>query len=611
MKEIRQLERNAQKKLQELDRRIVHYMVDGLIEDLCESYSEMHEVVDYLRAVQEDILKNVGLFRPDRHATEKAPWLQELPFRKYQVNVIVDNSQLKNAPVVVENNPTYNNLLGAIEKEAQFGALYTDLTMIKAGSLHKANGGYLVIPAEGILKDPYSWDALKRAVRSNKIEIEELAQRLGFLATKSLKPQPIPLNVKVVLIGSPGIYYALYYYDDDFRELFKVKPEFDTHMKCNKENTQDFLSFICTFCNKEKLKHLDSTGASKLMEYSFRLAEDQEKLSTRFGALADLIREANFWAMKENTKYVKESHVKKALEEKVYRSNLMQDHIQEAIARGILLIDTDGKKTGQTNGLSVASLGDYTFSRPSRITASVGAGREGIVDIEREVKLGGPIHSKGVLILNGYLLKKYAWDKPLTLEARLVFEQSYGGIEGDSASSTELYTILSALSDLPIKQGIAVTGSVNQNGEVQAIGGVNEKIEGFFDVCKAKKLTGEQGVIIPESNVKNLMLREDVVKAVNQKKFRIWSVKTIDEGIEILTGVPAGSRSKDNKFPEGTVNYLVDKRLKEFTKSLKKISEKESRAKKSKEWIFSNSALLFLLSKLHTRSCKLYNQDSP
>jgi lon-related putative ATP-dependent protease len=583
MKEIRALEKLAQERLTELDRQVTLYMVGGLIDDLREKYRELPEVLEYLDALQKDILENIELFKGEQKSEgELPPWAKELPFRKYSVNVLVDNSKQQGAPVVVELNPVYHNLFGRIEKETQFGALYTDFTMIKAGSLHRANGGYLVLPIEDVLRSLLSWDGLKRALRSREIFIEELGERLGFIATKSLRPQPIPLDVKVVLVGHPIFYYLLHAYDEEFPELFKVKADFDTRMDASAENIKDFLKFLCTFCQKERLKHLDNTAVAKLLEHAARLAEDQQKLSTHFGAIADIIREANYWALQEGSSHIRARHVQRALDEKVYRSNLIQERIQEMIARGTLLIDTEGQAVGQVNGLSVINLGDYTFGKPSRITASVGAGREGIIDIEREVELGGPIHSKGVLILSGYLAQKYAQDKPLTLTAKLVFEQSYEGVEGDSASSAELYALLSALSGVPIKQGIAVTGSVNQHGEVQAIGGVNEKIEGFFDVCKIKGLTGEQGVLIPKSNVQNLMLREDIVEAVRAKKFHIWAVSTIDEGIEILTGVPAGERGRDGKFPEGTINYLVDQRLREFAECLKEISEDTKRPRRAR-----------------------------
>ncbi|MDH4292316.1 MAG: Lon protease family protein, partial [Dehalococcoidia bacterium] len=456
---------------------------------------------------------------------------------------------------------------------AQFGVLTTDFTMIRPGSLHKANGGYLVLPVEELLQNIFSWDGLKRALKNKQVVIEEAGERLGFITTKGLRPEPIPLSIKVVLIGNPLLYQMLYSMDKDFKELFKVKADFDTTMDRTQENMQKYAAFICTFCGKENLRHLEASAVAKTIEYASRLAEDQEKLSTRFADIADIVREANFYALQENSEYVTADHVKKAIEEKIYRSNLIQKKIQEMMERNILLIDTDGEIVGQVNGLTVMSLGDFSFGAPSRVTASIGLGREGIIDIQREAKLAGPIHTKGVLILSGYLAEKYAQDKPLSLSARLVFEQSYGMVEGDSASSTELYGILSALSGIPIKQNIAVTGSVNQKGEVQAIGGVNEKIEGFFEVCKTKGLTGIQGVLIPESNVENLMLKEEVVDAVKAGKFHIYPVKTIDEGIEILAGVKAGARRPDGTFEEGTVNYRVDKRLKEMAEKIKEFPE--------------------------------------
>ena len=572
MKEVRKLERTAREKVRQLDAEVALFVVGGLLEDLLEKYQGFPEVEAYLKDVREDITRNVDQFRtpqqPQQAMPFPAPWMQELPFRKYQVNVVVDNSDRQGAPVVIELNPTYNNLFGRMEKETQFGVLHTDFTLIKAGSLHQANGGYLVLPVEEVLRNLFAWDGLKRALRNREIAIEEMGERLGFMATKSMRPEPIPLDVKVVLIGTPLLYHLLYAVDEDFNELFKVKAHFDTRMARTDENLQDYIAFMCTLCTKEGLRHLDREAVAKMVEHGSRLAEDQEKLSTRFADLADVLREANYRAVKEGSPHITGKHVREAIEARIYRSNLIEEHIREMIARGTLLIDTEGAVVGQVNGLSVIDLGDYAFGKPSRITASVALGRAGVVDIEREVKLGGPIHSKGVMILSGYLSQKYAQDKPLTLSARLVFEQSYEGVEGDSASSTELYALLSALSGLPIKQGIAVTGSVNQHGEIQAIGGVNQKIEGFFDVCRVKGLTGEQGVMIPAANVQHLMLREDVVEAVRQGQFHIWAVRTVDEGIELLTGVPAGERGPDGRFPEGTVNYLVDERLREMARAL-------------------------------------------
>jgi lon-related putative ATP-dependent protease len=401
------------------------------------------------------------------------------------------------------------------------------------------------------------------------MSLEEPEERYGFLSIKTLKPQPIPLTAKIILIGDPYLYQMMFSLDPDFRELFKIKAEFDTTMPRTEEKVQLYAAFVCALCEREGLRHLDGGGLAKLIEYSSRIVEDQYKLSTQFSAIADIIREANFYAEQDNAEFITATHVTKAIEEKIYRSKLVQEKIQEMIARGFFLIDTHEQKVGQVNGLSVMGLGDFAFGTPSRVTASIGLGREGVIDIEREAKMGGPIHTKGVLILSGFINGKYARDKPLSLSARIVFEQNYGGVEGDSASSTELYCILSALSGLPIKQNLAVTGSVNQKGEVQAIGGVNEKIEGFYEVAKAKGLTGEQGVMIPESNVQNLMLKEEVLDAVKASKFSIYSVKTIDEGIEVLTGTKAGQLKPDGTFEEGSVNYLVDKQLRDMAEKLK------------------------------------------
>lgn len=575
MRQLRALEGKVQQELRKLNRDVAFYAIGHLVTDLKERYKDFSQVIKYIEDLQNDLLENLSQFVKESEPSTplQFPWMKELPFRKYEVNVVVDNSELKGAPVVVELNPTYQNLFGRMEKEAQFGMLTTDFTMIHGGSLHKANGGYLALRVEALLQNPLSWDSLKRALTSGEVTVEEPGERLGFISIKGLKPEPIPLDIKIVLIGNPLLYQMLYIYDMDFIELFKVKADFDTTMDRTEENTLKYAAFVCAFCRKENLKHLDALAVAKVVEYSSRIAEDQMKLSTKFAEIADIIREANFYASQENAEHITANHVKKAIEEKVYRSNLIQDKIQDMIKRNFLLVDTEGKATGQVNGLSVIGLGDFEFGRPSRVTASIGMGREGIIDIEREAKMGGPIHTKGVMILSGYLTEKYAKEKPLSLSARLVFEQSYEGVEGDSASSTELYAILSALSELPIKQNIAVTGSVNQKGEVQAIGGVNEKIEGFYEVCKAKGFTGKQGVLIPESNVQNLMLKEEIVDAVKTGKFHIYQVKSIEEGIEVLTGVEAGTRQADGTFKEKTVNYLVDRRLKNIAEKLKEFPE--------------------------------------
>jgi len=573
LRQVQDIERQGAEAVRDLNHDIALYAIGNLVAELKENYAGVPEIPEYIDAVQNDILENLQTFLGVAEQPEVPPqfqaFIRELPFRKYDVNVVVDNADIKGAPVIVEQNPTFQNLLGKIEKEVQFGIFTTDFTMIRPGSLHMANGGYLVLSVEDLLRNPFSWDGLKTALKTGKAVIEEPGERMGFITAKTIKPEAIPLDIKVTLIGTPMLYQLLYRLDPDFKELFKVKADFDIVMERNNENAGKYADFMCNLIREENLRHLDRDAIARVIEYGSRLAEDQQKLSTRFAAIADLIREANFYAAEERAEQIGRSHITKAIEEKIYRSNLIQKKIEEFIRRGIFLIETEGEKVGQVNGLSVIGLGDFAFGRPSRVTASIGVGREGIVDIEREAALGGPIHTKGVLIINGYLNNNYARDKPLSLSARLVFEQSYEGIEGDSASSTELYALLSALSGLPLKQYLAVTGSVNQKGEVQAIGGVNEKLEGFYEVCKAKGLNGNQGVLIPASNVQNLMLKEEVVEAAKAGKFRIYPVRTIDEGIEILTGVPAGTRREDGTYEEGTVNYLVDRRLGEMAETMR------------------------------------------
>jgi lon-related putative ATP-dependent protease len=579
-KEINDLDAKTVEELKKLRDESVHYAIGGLVNSLDSRYEGLPQVLQHLSEVKDDILDNAEVFTQSE--TEEKPSenqstpleikLSNQAFRRYEVNVIVDNSELKGAPVIAEDNPTATNLLGKIEYESRFGALVTDFTLVKGGSLHRANGGFLVIGIDELLKNQFSYDGLKRALQSGSLQIEDLGQRLGA-STKTPVPQPIPLNVKVILVGDHATYQALYQLDPDFPILFKVKAHFDDSIERNDKNQKTYGSFVHSICERERLAHVEAAALAKIVEYGSRLAEDQTKLSTRFPQIADLIREASFYASQDGSKLVKEAHIKKALDEKVYRSNLLDEKVKEMIQRGIILIDTTGSKVGQANGLSVISLGDFDFGQPSRITASLGLGRKGIIDIERESKLGGQLHTKGVMIISGYLENKYAHDKPLSLSCRLVFEQSYGGVDGDSASSTELYAILSALSELPIKQNLAVTGSVNQEGEVQAIGGVNEKIEGFYQTCKVKGLKGDEGVIIPRSNVQHLMLNEEVVDAVRKGRFHIYPVGTIDEGIEVLTGVKAGRLNKEGAYESGTVHYRANKRLGEMTKTMARLAE--------------------------------------
>ncbi|MCX6649539.1 MAG: AAA family ATPase [Candidatus Bathyarchaeota archaeon] len=578
-RQFRDLDKNAEDAIEKFNKEVATFAMDHLLEALLEKYGNIDEVKDFLGSVKNDILDNLATILTAGQPQQQPalPFLMPSatsdPTSSYKVNLIVDNSELKGAPVIIERSPTQPHVFGLVQKEARFGALITDYTMIRGGSAHKANGGFLVIPVEDLLGDPIAWDSLKKTITSRKLTVEDIAQRLGYVATKTLTPEPIPFDTKVILVGSPDLYYALYQYDRDFREIFKIKADFDTTMERSEENIKMYASFMCTLCTKEKIKHLDNAGIAAVIEYSSRLAEDQDKLSTWFAQVSDIIKEAAYYADEDGSKYTSGKHIEKALEEKVYRSNLIEQKLEKMIEEGTILVDTTGEKVGQINGLSVMGLGDFSFGKPSRITVSVGVGKKGIIDIEREAQMGGPIHTKGVQILSGFLNDRYAKESPLSLTSRLVFEQSYSGVEGDSASSTELYGLLSALSGKPIKQHFAVTGSVNQMGEVQAIGGVNEKLEGYFQLCKTRGLDGKHGVVIPASNVKHLMLKQEVVDAIKAGKFHIYPVSTIDEGIEELTGVPAGTLSKIGKYPEGTINRLVQDRLTEMAKRVKGYSE--------------------------------------
>jgi lon-related putative ATP-dependent protease len=573
-RQLRDLEQAGMEAIEQLNRELSLSAMGHRVASLQDKYAHVEEVHAFIDAVQVDMVGNLPQFMGEVQQPQAAPQFanplaKELAFRKYEVNVIVDNSGTSGAPVVFEQNPTYPNLFGKVEKEFQYGVVTTDFSMIRPGSIHKANGGFLVLPVEDLFRNPFVWDGLKSALKTGKVSIEEPAERMGYITTKSIKPESIPLDLKVVLIGTPMINQILYTQDPDFSELFKVKADFDAAMDRNEENVQKYSAFVCTMCEKYHLKHLERSAMAKIIEYGSRLADDKKKLTTRFSLISDVLREANYYATQDEEGMIDAKHILQAIDERTYRSSLVQEKIREYIRRGVFLIDTEGEEVGQVNGLSVVSLGDIEFGQPSRVTSTVAVGRGGIMDIERESAMGGPTHTKGVLILSGYLASKYAQDKPLSLSARLVFEQNYSGVDGDSASSTELYALLSSLSNLPLKQYLAVTGSVNQKGEVQAIGGVNEKLEGFFGVCKAKGLTGIQGAMIPASNVDNLMLSEEIVEAARAGKFSIYPVKTIDEGIEVLTGVRAGERRSDGTFEEGTVNYLVDKRLREMAETFR------------------------------------------
>ncbi len=567
---IRDLERETKNRLDGIDREVTTSAVDHLIEEVKERYADHALVQAHLDAIREDVIANVDLFRRDQSGAQGQPDPAALlrqgldPFDRYRVNVLIEQKDSGGAPVVVEPHPTCQNLLGRVEHEVHMGALYTNFLMVKGGALHRANGGFLVIEAMELLKQFFAWDQLKRTLKNRQIRIEEPGEQFRFYSTVTLEPESIPLNVKVVLIGSPWLYYLLHTLDPEFQELFKVQAEFSDRVARTPETILTFARLLSTCCKAEGLKAFDRAAVAKLVEHSSRLVEDQERLTTTFSHLLDVAREASFLAERDGHHRVMADDVRRAIDAKIKRSNRLEERLQELITERIILVDTDGAVVGQVNGIAIIALGEYHFGKPSRITARTFLGRGGIIDIEREARMGGRLHSKGVMILSGYLGGRYAQQTPLTLSASLAFEQLYEEVEGDSASSAELYAILSSLSGLPITQGYAVTGSVNQQGVVQAIGGVNAKIEGFFDVCCARGLTGEQGVLIPASNVRHLMLREDVVEAVAAGQFQIYPVHTIDEGIALLTGREAGERSSDGTFPEGSVNGLVQGRLRDM-----------------------------------------------
>jgi lon-related putative ATP-dependent protease len=579
MRQARQWERQSREKIKELDRQVAMFAVGHRIEELQEKYADLEPVVAYLEAVKNDVVENVDDFRrtgdEEREGLLGIPMqrVREAKFRRYQVNVLVDHSESQGAPVIYEEHPTYNNLIGRIEHIAQMGALVTDFNLIKPGALHRANGGYLLIDARELLMQPYAWQGLKRALRGQEVRVESLGQALSLVSTVSLEPEPIPLNVKVVLIGERLLYYLLGQYDADFAELFKVEADFSDEMPRTLENAQLYARLIATMARRDELRPLNREAAARIIQRSSRISGDSKKLSTHLLSVADLLHEADYWAGEAGNKVVTLKDVQKAIDQQIHRADRLRERTQERIKRGTILIDTEGERIGQVNGLSVIGLGNFAFGRPSRITARTRLGKGSVVDIEREVELGGPIHSKGVLILSGYLGARYAPEYPLSLSATLVFEQSYAGVEGDSASLAELCALLSALADVPIRQSLAVTGSVNQHGDVQPIGGVNEKIEGFFDACKAKRLTGDQGVLIPAANVEHLMLRQAVIDAAERGEFHVYPVKNVNEGIELLTGVPAGERDKEGAFPEGTINQRVEARLIELAQRQRDFAE--------------------------------------
>jgi len=591
------VQRLAEEKAIEIQKQTAKEAAEPFIEQLKEKYKNFPEIADYLDKVLKDAAENHVIFSSVRHSLneniitklqddsdsldgeeknifEKAASARDSkdPFTRYKVNLFINNENTKGAPVITESSPYYYNLFGKIEYKSHMMTTMTDFTMIKPGAIHKANGGYLILQVKDLLMDPFAWGALKKALKYKEAVVENIGEQSRYVPTVTLKPQPIPLNVKVILIGS-YYYYQFLAADEDFRKLFKVNVDFDVEMDRTRENIRNYVSFIASMCENENLKHFNCEGLAKVVEYGSRLADNQNKLSTRFNIVSEIVYEASALAEADNSEYVEGKHVNQAIKNKKYRSNRIEEKMQEQIVNKKVLIDTEGAVVGQVNGLSVMGVSGYAFGLPSRITARTYAGREGIINIERETDMSGNIHSKGVLTLNGYLGGKFAQEKPLGLTAQVTFEQLYGGVEGDSASSAELYAILSSLSDVPIKQNLAVTGSVNQMGEIQPIGGVNEKIEGFFDICSLNGLTGDQGVIIPVSNIDNLMLKDEVIEAVKNNLFHIYAVTKIEEGIELLTGVKAGEKDIYGDYEKDSIFYLANNKINEFNKVLKTESE--------------------------------------
>jgi len=577
---LREAEKMVRDMLARLDRMVALDLLGPLIDAMEKKYHDQEKVAQYLKNVEEEILSHLDEFRTTEEQPSPIPFLKmprtEAPFSKYSVNVIVNNGERKGAPVVYESNPTYLNLFGRLEYKVQYGMATTDFTMIKAGSLHRATGGYLVIDAMELLRNPFSYEALKRALKNKEIKIEDVLEQYRLVSTAGLKPEAIPLNTKVILIGNPYLYYLLHNYDEDSQELFKVKADFDSRMERTPENIAKYASYVAQCQQAEDLLPFDRTGVAKVVEYGSRFADHQEKLSTKFSLIADLIREAHYWAKKEGSDVVTGMYVQKAVDEKIHRVNRIEERLQEMIVEDMLIVNTSGGKVGQVNGLAVFDLGDYSFGKPSRITAKTYAGKAGVVNLERETKMSGKIHEKAILIVTSYLGSKYAVKRPISLSASITFEQLYEMIEGDSATCAELYALLSSISGVPLKQSFAVTGSMDQNGDVQPIGGVNQKIEGFFELCKARGLDGTHGVIIPKRNIRNLVLNEEVVKAVQNEKFMIYAIDRMEEGLEILTDMKTGDIQDDGTYPEGTINFLVEKRLTEISEALEKKKEREN-----------------------------------
>ena len=569
--QIKEIERASDKRISEWQSNIALLTINVHINYLKSKYKRNKKINKFLNDVKQDVLKNVSYFLEEDNKNNQQQQMAMNPAMKktdpslnYRVNLFVDNSQREGAPVIMDSNYSYNNIFGFLEYENYYGSLKTDHTMLKPGLLHQANGGYIIFQAKDLLSNPACYEALKKALRIKEIAIEHANEQRASMVMISLKPEPIPLNLKVILIGNSSIYQTLLSMDSDFRKLFKIKVEFEDDAPITKENLNKLACIVHGFCEHSELPHLDKKAMARLIEYASKLAGSHSKISTRFDDLIQIVGEAATWAKIAKSKIITEDFITKALEEQINRVKKYDTKYMEMIENHSLLIDTSGFEVGTLNGLTIMTIGDYTFGKPAKITVNTYTGKNGIVNIEREVEISGPSHSKGVLILTGYLGEMFAQDIPLCLTASICFEQLYNGVDGDSASSTELYGLLSSLSGIPINQAIAVTGSVNQKGQIQPIGGVNEKIEGYFQICKMRGLTGEHGVMIPVQNVDNLQLSDEIIEAVKNKLFHIYSISTIEEGIEVLTGVPAGKKDSTGHFPAGTVNYLVYEKLKKY-----------------------------------------------
>lgn len=575
------LEKEARRKVAELDREVAEFAIGALFEDVKADYADVDQVAEHLDQVREDIISNVDIFRGDfRHEEEHHPAgpgrehfaplqgfpdsVPRSPHSRYGVNVLISHDDSDGAPVVFETRPSIDNLTGDIEHLSYMGALLTDFTMIKEGALHRANGGYLVVEALTLLTQPYAWEALKRALKAAEVRPESVREQLRIISTVTLAPEPIPLDVKVVLIGTPMIYYLLHTHDEDFMKLFKIKADFDLIMDREETSVGNYARFVAACCHREELAHFAPDAVALVAEEGARLAGDRDKLTTRFLEIADLVREAAYWCRDSGDDVVRAEHVRRAVEDAIWRSNRVEERLQELIEQGTLMVDTEGEAVGQVNGVAVLPLGDYSFGKPTRITARSFLGKSGVINIEREVDMAGPIHNKATMILGGYLGERFALNQPLSAAATVAFEQVYEEVEGDSAAAAELYALISSIGQVRLRQDIAVTGSVNQHGMIQAVGGINEKIEGFFRTCRLKGFTGEQGVLIPSANVRHLMLRDEILEAIEQGQFHVWAVSTVDEGLELLTGTEPGEADEEGNFAEGTVGAAVQQRLEQM-----------------------------------------------